>query len=143
METHNLLCQKSSTKSHRIALKSLSNTPKCSWNLLTNVRKTAILTATRIENSNCYSYKYDKNHILLYYRWVIYGTSKSKNSVFDCLELFLIACFKTIILKTYFEENKVKAHVYEVPAFVASLTEPLSFCVSDHDGKIKENSHSL
>ena len=57
--------------------------------------------------------------------------------------LFLIACFKTIILKTYFEENKVKALVYEVPAFVTWLTEPLSFCVSDHDGKIKENSHAL
>ena len=74
---------------------------------------------------------------------MVYGSSKSRNSVFDCLELFLIDCFKTIILKTYFEENKVKALVYEVPAFVTWLTEPLSFCVSDHDEKIKENSHSL
>ena len=33
--------------------------------------------------------------------------------------------------------------MFEKPVFVASLTEPLSFFVSDYDGKIKENSHWL
>ena len=33
--------------------------------------------------------------------------------------------------------------MFEVPVFVVSLTEPLSFCVSDNDQKIKENNHTL
>ena len=40
-----------------------------------------------------------------------------------------MACFKTIIFKTYFAENKVKVNVFKVPVFMASLTETLSLCV--------------
>lgn len=66
--------------------------------------------------------------------------SKSKNFVFLTAQnfYFLMACFNTIVLITYFEENKVKVHSFEVPVFVASLTEPLSFYVSDCDRKIKQ-----
>ena len=31
----------------------------------------------------------------------------------------------------------------KVPVFVASLTEPLSLCVSDYDRKMKKDNHSL
>ena len=70
---------------------------------------------------------------------------KSKNFVSLTVQTyhFLITCFKTIVLKTYFTENKGEVKVFEVPVFVTSLTEPLSFCVSDYYRKIKENSHSV
>ena len=52
-----------------------------------------------------------------------------------------MACFKTITFfkKTYISENKVKVKVFEVSVLVASLTEPLSFCLSDYDRKIKKD----
>ena len=51
-------------------------------------------------------------------------------------------CLKTIILKTHSPENKVKVHMFEVPVFVASLTEPLFIFVFDYDQK-NENINSL
>ena len=46
---------------------------------------------------------YGKKHILHYYGWVVYGTQSKKNCILDCIEpLFLIACFKTLILKNVF-----------------------------------------
>ena len=70
---------------------------------------------------------------------------KSKNFVSLTVQTyhFLITCFKTIVLKTCFTENKGEVKVFEVPVFVTLLIEPLSFCVSDYDRKIKENSHSV
>ena len=38
---------------------------------------------------------------------------------------------------------KVKTHMFKVPVFVASLTEPLSFLVSGYDQRVKENRHAL
>ena len=68
-----------------------------------------------------------------------YKESKVKEfCVFDSDGLF-----QNIFFKTYFAENKVKVHVFKVPVLVASLTEPLSFCVLDYYRKIKESSHSL
>lgn len=66
--------------------------------------------------------------------------SKSKNFVSLTAQnfCFLMACFNTIVLITYFEENKVKVHSFEVPVFAVLLTEPLSFYVSDCDRKIKQ-----
>ena len=56
--------------------------------------------------------------------------------------------FQNIYLKkkTYFAENKVVVHMFEVPVFAASLTGRMSFLllhVSDYDILIKQNSHSL
>ena len=50
---------------------------------------------------------------------------------------------KQLFQKIYFTENKVNLHVFKVPVFMASLTEPLLLCVFDYYRKIKENSHSL
>ena len=52
-----------------------------------------------------------------------------------------MTCFKTIILKNYFAEKKVKVNIFEVPVFVTSLSEALPFCVFDYDRKIKEKNH--
>ena len=68
---------------------------------------------------------------------------ESKVKEFCVFDNTVMACFKTFFFKTYFAENKVKVHVFKVPVFVASLTEPLSFCVLDYYRKIKESSHSL
>ena len=56
--------------------------------------------------------------------------------------IFLMPCFKIINLKNIFP-RKVKVYMFEVPVFLASLTDTLWFFVSDYDLKIKENSHSL
>ena len=84
-----------------------------------------------------------EKHILQCYRWVVYVTQNQR--ICDYIEIlfFLMVCFKTNIFKNIFTENKVNAEVFEKSVSVASLTEPLSFCVSDYDRKIKENSHSL
>ena len=69
-------------------------------------QKTAISTTTNMDKKNIFCSIVDG------------GTrnSKSNNSVsltiYSCD--FLMVCFKTVILKTYFAENKVKVHVFEV-----------------------------
>ena len=51
--------------------------------------------------------------------------------------------FQNYYFKKHFPENKVKVHMFEVPVFVASLTEILLFFVSHYDQEIKEKSRSL
>ena len=74
------------------------------------------------------------------------GICNSKSKNFVSLSVwsyyFLIVFFKTIILRNIVTESKIQGKAFEVPVFVASLTEPLSLSVSDYDRKIKENSHS-
>ena len=41
------------------------------------------------------------------------------------------------------QKTRTRVQVFEMSVFVASLTEPLSFCVFDYYRKIIENSHSL
>ena len=54
-----------------------------------------------------------------------------------------MACFKTIILKKNFSQKTKLKYMFEVPVYVALLTEPVSLCVFEYYRKIKENSHSL
>ena len=61
--------------------------------------------------------------------------SKSKNFVswteWNCY--FLMACFsKNYYFKKHVSQN-TKVHMFEVPVFVISLTEPLSFFASEYD----------
>ena len=65
--------------------------------------------------------------------------------VFDCLELlFFNGLFQNNYFKKHISQKRKLKHTYLKCLFcVASLTEPFSFCVFDHDRKIKENGHSL
>ena len=109
--------------------------------------KTVNLIATHIQNSNCYSYKYGKN-ILYYYAVLQTGDiwhSQSKNFVSwaEQNNYLLMSCFKIVILKSTFPENKAQVHLFGVSVFVTLLIESLSFFVSDYNFKIKENTQSL
>ena len=57
--------------------------------------------------------------------------------------LFLNGLFQNNYLKKIFSQKTKLKYMFEVPVYVASLTEPVSLCVFEYYRKIKENSHSL
>ena len=128
MDDHKLFFRKSKTKLHRILLKRICSTTESYWNLLIDIQE-HLFYWLHTKNSNCYGYRYETKYI--YFAALSVGGKRNwKTKIFVSLTLqsyyFLMACFKTIILKNI-TLWLCKVHVFEVP---------LSICVFDYYRKI-------